>query len=377
MNFDFTVIIPTLNEEAIIGCTIQNVQETLKKENLNAEILIVDDNSSDNTIVIVDQLQANRRNISLIIRQQDHGLSQSIMEGFGKAASPVFIVMDADGQHPAEQIPELYRKINEGNDIVIGSRYMNRGEIKNWTYKRKVLSWGATFLARLFFPNITDPVSGFFAVRKEVVFNAPLKPQGYKILLEVLGKGHWERAEEIPFTFGSRESGSSKLSEKTIVEYAKQVIGIAVFAIKNKDSTAYTEIQRAIKFMVVGLSGMMVNIGLLFYLTEFWGIYFLFSGMISIECSIITNFFLNDVWTFGENKENKHRWGMRLVLFQVVSLGGVILNLSLLYVLTTGFGIYYLVSSLIGIFCAFFWNFLVNRKYTWQKAIKSRESYDQ
>lgn len=367
MEFDCTVIIPTLNEEATIVFTIQKVQEIVKQENLNAQILIVDDNSADKTIFLINELRFNQKNVNLIIRQRDHGLSQSIVEGFTKADSDISIVMDADGQHPAEKIPELYRKIKEGNDIVIGSRYMEGGEIKNWSDERKVISWGATFLARLFFPNITDPVSGFFAVRREVVLNAPLKPQGYKILLEVLGKGHWESVEEIPFSFGARENGASKLKEKTIVEFAKQVIELAGFALRNKNSPAHAEIHRAIKFMVVGLTGIVVNVGFLVLLTEGFGLYYLLSSLIGIEASIISNYFLNDFWTFGDIGKNKYSWVSRLVRFHAVSVTGILINLSTLYLLTTVFGIYYIVSNLVGIALAFVWNFLVNRKYTWQK----------
>jgi dolichol-phosphate mannosyltransferase len=368
MTFDFTVIIPTLNEEATIGVTIQTVQEILNKKGLNAQILVVDDNSSDNTPFIVNELRLNQSNIDLIIRQRDHGLSQSVVEGFEKAASTIFIVMDADGQHPAEKIPELYQNIEDGNDLVIGSRYMKGGEIKNWPNDRKVISWGATSLARLFFPNITDPVSGFFAVRKEVVHNAPLKPQGYKILLEVLGKGQWKRVKEIPFTFRSREHGASKLKEKTIVDYAKQVLDLARFALRNKNSAAYAEIHRAVQFMVVGFTGLIVNIGFLFFLTESVGLYYLLSALFGIEASIISNYFLNDLWTFGDIKDNRYSRVSRLVRFHVVSVTGILINISTLYLLTTMFGIYYIISEVVGIALAFTWNFLLNRKYTWQKA---------
>ncbi len=90
---------------------------------------------------------------------------------------------------PPSLIPVMYSEIMEGNDIVIGSRYMEGGGIRKWPIKRRIISLGATFLGRLLFPDVSDPVSGFFAVRKSVVEKAPLKPRGYKILLEVLGKG--------------------------------------------------------------------------------------------------------------------------------------------------------------------------------------------
>ena len=370
MNYDLTVIIPTLNESDVIERMIIQVDVILTKENLNGQILIVDDNSWDGTQDIVRTMGMTRPNVSILIRHHDPGLSPSVVDGFNAGAdssSDIFIVMDADGQHPAEKIPELYRKIKEGNDIVIGSRYLEGAEIKNWSFKRKVVSWGATFLARLFFPHITDPVSGFFAVKKSVVKDAPLKPQGYKILVEILGKGHWKKVVEIPFIFGERMSGESKLKPQTIIEYKKQILDLAHFTVTHKEAPAYTEFSRMLKFMVVGLTGIIVNVGFLFLITEGFGIYFMFSSLIGIEASILSNYSLNDVWTFRDISDNKYSWGERLVRFHMVSVTGVLINISTLYLLTAVFGLYYVISNLVGIVLAFAWNFLANRRFTWLK----------
>jgi dolichol-phosphate mannosyltransferase len=370
MTSDLAVIIPTLNEAETIEKTILLVDAVLTKENLNGQILVVDDNSRDGTIPIVHTLMMTHPDVSILVRQRDHGLSQSIVDGFSEAGknADILIVMDADGQHPVEKIPEFYRKAREGNDIVIGSRYTAGGEIKNWSFSRRVISRGATFLARVFFPHITDPVSGFFAVRREVVLNAPLKPKGYKILLEVLGKGYWNTVAEIPFSFGPRASGESKLKQQTILEYLEQLLDLLKFTVTNRKSPAYREVSRAVKFMVVGLTGIVVNVGFLFFLTEGFGMYFMLSSLVGIEASILSNFVLNDIWTFGDIPDTRYSRGGRILRFHAVSFGGLLINASTLYFLTTLFGIYYLLSNLVGIFLAFAWNFLVNRRYTWEKA---------
>jgi dolichol-phosphate mannosyltransferase len=235
MKFDFTVVIPTLNEAETIAKMIINIDAILKKESLNGQILVVDDNSTDNTIFIVNDIKLTHPNVNILVRRSNHGLSHSLIDGFNAAGknSDIFIKIDADGQHPVEKIPELFRKIRDGNDIVIGSRYIKGGGIKNWSFLRRVISWGATGMARLFFPQITDPVSGFFAVRKDVVQNAPLKPKGYKILLEILMKGNWNTVAEIPFIFGPRESGESKLKRQIIIEYLEQLLDLLKFRIKH------------------------------------------------------------------------------------------------------------------------------------------------
>ncbi|MCK9578839.1 MAG: polyprenol monophosphomannose synthase [Methanoregula sp.] len=244
--YDLTVIIPTFNEEANIRNIAMAVDAVFHENSLNGQILVVDDNSADSTISIVRALMREKRNIEIIVREKDHGLSQSVAEGFSHAASGVFVVIDADFSHPPVMIPKMYAEIQKGNDIVIGSRYMSGGGIREWPLKRRVISLGATILGRILFPTITDPVSGFFAIQKNVVLGAPLKPRGYKILLEVLGKGQWQNSVEIPFEFVDREIGASKLKLKTIIEYALQVLDILIFSLLHRHNPAAREWKRVL-----------------------------------------------------------------------------------------------------------------------------------
>jgi dolichol-phosphate mannosyltransferase len=244
--YDLTVIIPTFNEEANIRNIVMAVDAVFHEHSIHGQVLVADDNSSDATISIVNDLKRTHGNVEILVRMEDHGLSQSVADGFIHASSEVFIVIDADFSHPPVMIPRIFQEIRNGNDIVICSRYMEGGGIKEWPLKRKVISFGATVLGRMMFPTITDPVSGFFAVRKSVVSGAPLKPRGYKILLEILGKGTWQNASEIPFEFVDREVGSSKLKAKTILEYARQVLDIFVFSLFHRDNPAAREWKRAL-----------------------------------------------------------------------------------------------------------------------------------
>jgi dolichol-phosphate mannosyltransferase len=366
--YDLTVIIPTFKEEANIRNIIFEVDAVFTKNALNGEILVIDDNSPDATITEVNELKKTKKNVNLLVRLSDHGLSQSVADGFVHALSDVFVVMDADLSHPPELIPAMYNEIKAGNDIVIGSRYIEGGGIKKWPLKRRIISIGATFLGQLLFPDVSDPVSGFFAVRKSVVANAPLKPRGYKILLEVLGKGKWEKDKEIPFEFADREIGTSKLKVKTIIEYAQQVVDIALFSLFHHQSAAWIEWKKVYMFGLVGLSGIVVNMGVLFYLSEFVGLGLLVAGFLAIELSILNNFLWNDLWTFRSDRQHKlsSRW-YRLILFHGVSAVPIIINLGFLYIFTQGFGVYYLTSNLIGILAVFAWNFFVNRRLTWKR----------
>jgi dolichol-phosphate mannosyltransferase len=367
MPFTFSVIIPTYREEANISRLIESLQNLFQANALAGEIVVVDDDSDDKTAELVLSWVPTHQNVHLVVRKEDPGLSQSVVEGFRVADSSIFVVIDADFSHPIDLIPSMVRGINDGADIVIGSRYMKGGDIEQWPLKRRVVSHAATFLARILFPMVSDPVSGFFAVRKEVVQDAPLAPRGYKILLEILGKGKWRKEKEIPYTFTDREQGQSKLRFKTIMEYVHQITGIFFYSLKNRDSAAWLECERLIRYGCVGATGSILNIVLLYVLTTYAGIYYMISSFFAIEISTLTNFLLNDLWTFKGDREPrlKSPW-VRLVSYHVVSAGGMVVNMSVLFVLTEIFGIYYLISNIVGILVAFFWNFLVNRKTTWK-----------
>jgi dolichol-phosphate mannosyltransferase len=363
--YDLSVIIPTFNEEANIRNIINEVDDVFLKNDLHGEILVVDDNSSDSTIAIVNELKKTKENVRILVRQEDHGLSQSVADGFSHASSEVFVVIDADRSHPPALIPKMYQEIRSGNDVVIGSRYMQGGGIKKWPLKRRIISIGATFLGRLLFPDVTDPVSGFFAIRKSVVANAPLKPRGYKILLEVLGKGTWEKDKEIPFEFVDREIGTSKLKLRTIIEYAQQVLDITLFSFFHHGSAAWREWKRVFKFGLVGISGILVNMGVLKLLLmlntpDYIALFF------AIITAILNNFLWNDIWTFKSSPQRTvTSIRQRLVSFCTISAGGAIINYGVAILLKQFLGMNIYLSNFVGILLGFGWNFFINRRFTW------------
>ena len=366
--YDLTVIIPTFNEEANIRNIVMAVDAVFHEHSLHGQILVVDDNSSDATISIVHELKRQKANVEILVREQDHGLSQSVVDGFSHASSDVFVVIDADFSHPPVLIPRMYDEIRKGNDVVIGSRYMEGGGIKKWPLKRRIISIGATFLGRLLFPDITDPVSGFFAIRKTVIDKASLKPRGYKILLEVLGKGTWEKDKEIPFEFVDREEGTSKLKIRTIIEYALQVLDITLHSFTHRKSAAWREWKRVFKFGIVGISGIVVNQGLLVLLKETVGLAIPVASILAIQVAILNNFIWNDLWTFkgsGQPQKFPNRW-QRLLSFEVVSAGGAVINFIILNFMVFFLATDYQIANIIGILLGFIWNFLVNRRVTWR-----------
>jgi dolichol-phosphate mannosyltransferase len=363
--YDATIIIPTLKEEQTIKEIIERIETVLHKNQINGQILIVDSHSPDKTADVVRGLQHALPNLTIFIRDVDRGLSAAVVTGFEQAQSDVFLVTDADGSHDIEQIPKMLQEIRNGNDIVIGSRYMKEGGIKSWPLKRRIISIGATALGRILVPKIKDPVSGFFAVRKSVVQNVQLKPKGYKILLEILGKGKWNKAVEVPYVFVNRQTGSSKLRPKIMMEYAIQVLDNGWYTITHRTGKIWEEWWRDAKYIFVGLSGVVVNEGLLILLVSL-GLIVPIASILAIEASRLSNFILNDIWTFKEG-QNVLSWWKRLIAHQGVTITGAIVNWLVLTGLVVLFSVNYKYANLLAILIAFAWNFTGSKKVTWQK----------
>ena len=223
MHFDLTVIIPTFNEEENIEKMVLTVDGICKKHDIYEEILVVDDNSPDNTISIVKRMMANRPFLHLLIRTQNPGLSPSLYDGINNAQSDLVQCLDCDFSHPPEKIPVFYSLLkNDGFDMVIGSRYTKGGEVINWPLLRRVLSSGAALLSRLLIPHIKDSGSGFFAINRTILKTTHLSPRGFRMGFEILGKARWMRVQEIPIIFKDRELGQSKLKGRIIYDFLIQ-----------------------------------------------------------------------------------------------------------------------------------------------------------
>jgi dolichol-phosphate mannosyltransferase len=225
--FDFTVLIPTFNERENIRPMILAIEEVFLKSGINGHILIVDDNSQDGTIDEVKSVLPAFRNVSLLVRHDNHGLSPSLYEGFFFSPSDLVQCIDCDFSHPPELIPEFFRYLkDEDVDIVIGSRYVKGGGSVNWPLIRRILSFGAAVLGRFIIPVVHDSGSGFFAINRRVITGSKLTPRGFRMAFEILGKGQWHSVREIPFIFRNRNAGKSKLKPFIIVQFLVQTIGI-------------------------------------------------------------------------------------------------------------------------------------------------------
>jgi dolichol-phosphate mannosyltransferase len=223
MLYDLTVIIPTFNEEENIEKMIVAVDTICKAYNITEEILVVDDSSFDKTGLVVKRLMSEYSFLNLMIRTQNPGLSPSLYDGIINAKADLIQCIDCDFSHPPEKIPVFYHILKtEGYDMVIGSRYVDGGEVINWPIVRRILSSGAALLSRLLIPQVKDSGSGFFALNRHILNGTILSPRGFRMGFEILGKAHWTRVQEIPIVFKDREFGQSKLKGRIIWDFLVQ-----------------------------------------------------------------------------------------------------------------------------------------------------------
>jgi dolichol-phosphate mannosyltransferase len=218
-------------------------------------------------------------------------------------------------------------------------------------------------------------MSGFFMLKKPVVDGANLRPTGYKILLEILMEGHYQKVAEVPYTFRVRERGESKLSARQQIDYLKHLYSL----MRRKG-----ELVRFLKFCLVGASGVGVNEGLFWVLTRFGGFAakdsltlvvgsltldipkdFLALAM-AIEASIISNFTLNEFFTFRDRRSPGMSFATRLLKFNVFCLAGAGIQWGVYTLFNRVWHVYDLISLLIGIAVGTLWNYFLNTWWTWK-----------
>lgn len=214
-----SIIIPTYNEAENIRKLIPIIEKQLSK--INFEIIVVDDNSPDMTWKSAKE--TGYKNVRVIRRTDERGLSSAVIEGFKKSRGDIIGVLDADLSHPPYLMKELVLGCKK-NDIVIASRYVKKDNFEMSIF-RKVVSKVATLLARPLV-DVKDPMSGYFFFKKKILNGVKLRPTGYKILLEILVKSKYYSFKEVHFTFGKRYHGKSKLGFKVYLDYIVQLFSL-------------------------------------------------------------------------------------------------------------------------------------------------------
>ena len=218
-----SVILPTYNERASLVRLDPELQEVLAP--LSAEVIVVDDASPDGTAQWVRAVGGPVPH-RVLERDGERGLASAVLAGFALTRGPIVVVMDADGSHDPRTIPGMVDLVRTHRaEFVLASRWVSGSSSTGLAGSRRVISAGAKLLA---WPlvNLTDPMSGFFAVRRDVVGRSPLTPRGYKIALEILARCRPHPVVEVPYRFRPRYAGESKLGRGEIREYLGQLVSL-------------------------------------------------------------------------------------------------------------------------------------------------------
>ena len=345
--YDLSVILPTYNEVENLPIIIHRIEEM----DLNCQIVVVDDNSKDKTADAADRLNEKYGNIVVVRRPGKNGIATAVRDGLLNSQSKYVIVMDSDLQHPPEVIPRILRQLENGKDLVIASRYV-RGGSAEFNVLRKTISKMATFLAHMNIQktdNIKDPMSGFFGFRRDKVLPESIVSNGYKILLELLVATDFRNIGEVPYRFIKRKRGKSKLGMGEFLKYIKLVLRLSDY--------------QMIKFMAVGLTGALLNLLIMNLSFGYFKQPLIFAGLLALEGSIVSNFLLNNYWTYRKRLA-KSTVFRRYLKYNFMSSLGLGINISILLLLTH-FGMNYMLADFIGIIGSFTTNFGGSQGVVW------------
>ena len=375
----FSLIIPTYNErgnvEKIVAQLTRLLDGFIPGE---YELILVDDDSPDRTWQVAQDLTEDYPQLQVMRRQGERGLSSAVIRGWQVARGEILGVIDADLQHPPEVLLKLLQATLDGADLAVASRHVEGGGVSDWSIVRRFLSRGAQVLGLIVCPavvgRVTDPMSGYFMVRRQAIAGPHMNPVGYKILLEVIGRGNIGEIAEAGYVFQERESGESKVTWKQYVEYLGHLARLRsrgrVARLAQKLPFQFPT-KRFIRYALVGLSGMVVDMLILYLLIDGAGFALTRSKIMAAEIAIINNFFWNDAWTFADMARRQSGWSSRfkrLLKFNTICLAGLVLNVLLLNVffnLVFGQSLKYL-ANLIAISVVALWNFWINFKLSWR-----------
>ncbi|MDJ0679226.1 MAG: glycosyltransferase [Xenococcaceae cyanobacterium MO_167.B52] len=367
----FSLIIPTYNEGDNVPEIVSILSQLLDSEIPGEyELIVVDDNSPDGTWKIAQDLTPEYRQLRVMRREKEKGLSTAVIRGWQVARGKVLGVIDADLQHPPEVLLQLWGEMEQGADLAVASRHVEGGGVSEWSVIRRFLSRGAQMLGLMILPEVigrlSDPMSGYFMVRRDAIVGRYLSPVGYKILIEVTGRGAIRWIGEVGYVFRERQAGASKVTWKQYIEYIQHLLKLRF---------SLWPIKRFLRFGVVGFSGVFVDMIVLYLLSDpstlGWGL--TRSKIVASEIAIVNNFLWNDAWTFADFSSQQKGWRKRFkrfLKFNLICLAGLILNVLLLNFFfnlifkEVPYGRY--ISNFIAIALVTIWNFWFNLKLSWR-----------
>jgi dolichol-phosphate mannosyltransferase len=367
-----SLVIPTYNEARNVGELVARLVQLLDPELAGAyELILVDDDSPDRTWELGLSLGRTYPQLRVLRRTAERGLSTAVVRGWQVARGEMLGVIDADLQHPPEVLLRLWEALVQGNDLALASRNVEGGGVSDWSLRRRLLSRGAQVMGLLVLPGVlgrvSDPMSGYFMLRRAVIADVPLSPVGYKILIEVIGRGRIGRLAEVGYVFRERSEGESKVSWRIYLDYLRHLLRLR---------GSRLPLARLLRFALVGLSGLAVDMGLLYLLSDprqlGWGL--TRSKLVAAEVAIVNNFVWNDLWTFRDLARAQP--GLRQALrrfakFNAICSMGLAFNVLLLNLMYNGLHLDRYVANAVAVGVVTLWNFWLNLELRWRASSPS------
>ncbi|WP_127506203.1 glycosyltransferase [Actinoplanes solisilvae] len=347
-----TIVVPTYNERDNVVTLLDRLAAAFPAG--DTEIVFVDDSTDDTPAVI--RATPCPLPVRVIHREQAvGGLGGAVVEGLRAARGEWIVVMDADLQHPPEVVPSLIATgRRDGADLVVGSRYSGGGSSRDGLDGgyRRLISGGSTVVTKVLFRNalfqVSDPMSGLFAIRTSSLETEELQPLGYKILLELVVRNRPGRIVEVPYAFQPRHAGESKSSLTEGVRFLKH-LGILRFGAKRA---------RMLVFALIGVSGLLPNQAVLWFLHDGIGVHYLPAAVLANLVAVGWNFALTDALLY-RNRRQHRRFASRISRFFLLGNADLLLRVPLLALLVSGLHVGVLIANLATLLISFVVRFLV------------------
>jgi dolichol-phosphate mannosyltransferase len=355
-----SVVVPTFNERDNVTVLYRRLAATL--EGIPWEAVFVDDNSPDGTWEVVRGLARQDSRVRCIRRIGRRGLSGACIEGILASSAPYAAVIDADLQHDEAQLPKMVALLQSGEaELVVGSRYIEGGSADSFDKQRAGASVFATEIARrVLRVEIKDPMSGFFMIRRDRFEQlAPqLSTQGFKILLDIVATAQGKlRTIEIPFTFGTRQHGESKLDSMVALDFLGLVL--AKF-------TGDVVSLRFLMFGMVGALGLVVHLVTLFIALEAFRAPFPEAQAAGALFAMTSNFILNNFLTYRDQRLKGFAILRGLLLFYLVCSVGLFANVGVAFSVYDQEPIWWLAGAA-GALMGVVWNYAMSGLFVWRK----------
>jgi dolichol-phosphate mannosyltransferase len=353
---ELSVVVPAFGERDNILPLLGALEKAL--QGLDWETIIVVDDAFDGTEDVVRKRAQEDRRVRCVHRIGRRGLASACIEGMLASSAPYLVVIDADLQHDEALVPKLLDAAKrDGADVVVASRYMEGGSTGDLASDRVRISRLASALSQVLCKGLTDPMSGFFVVRRSFLERVVRRVygRGFKILLDLVAAGRGEvRVAELPYRMRSRQHGESKLGARVIAEYFMLIL----YHLTGRLLPA-----RFFLFAAVGVTGMGVHLAVL---TATFGATgsFLVSQSLAIWVAMTSNFFLNNMFTYGDQRLRGAALWRGLISFYVACGIGAFISLAVAEWLFLQ-SVAYWAAGMAGALVAALWNFFTTASFTW------------